>query len=295
MKQYGSRAVVLGGVVGALGAYVLAGDLNPPAGPVGETMKTLDEVEARIPVGPQTTPGDASNVYVISQPGSYYLTGNIIGEVGKNGIEINAENVTLDLNGFELRGVVGSFRGIRMADFRERVVVRNGSISDWGSDGAQLAIDSGIVENLRVGRNGSWGVNMNGVYAGRISDCTFIFNGSTASTNGGGLRTGTGAIVEDCSFVSNSGYGVEAGPFSVINECTVWGTTADAGAVQDGTGVWFNGAGGLIESSTSNNNQGVGIQASSGAILVRGCVANGNGGVNIQGAATTQVIDTVAP
>ena len=62
-------------------------------------MKTLDQVEARTIINAANTPGDANNTFIISQAGSYYLTGNITGESGKNGISIQAEDVTLDLNG----------------------------------------------------------------------------------------------------------------------------------------------------------------------------------------------------
>ena len=63
-------AATLGGIV-----WVSAGDLNPPAGPVTSTMKTLDQVEARIPV--QSLSGNLGFQHIISQPGSYYLTGNV--------------------------------------------------------------------------------------------------------------------------------------------------------------------------------------------------------------------------
>jgi hypothetical protein len=58
-------------------------------------MKTLDQVEARTIVNTANTPGDVDNTFIISQPGSYYLSGNITGEAGKNGISIQADDVTL--------------------------------------------------------------------------------------------------------------------------------------------------------------------------------------------------------
>ena len=76
-------------------APALAGGLTPPGAPA-PTMKTLDEVEPRIPIGPLTTPGDAGSVYRISQPGSYYLTGNLVGQANKCGIEIASSGVSVN-------------------------------------------------------------------------------------------------------------------------------------------------------------------------------------------------------
>src|SRR5438105_3055049 len=92
--------------------WVSAGDLNPPAGPVAPTHKTLTEVEPRIAINATNTPGDANSLFKITQPGSYYLTGNITGVAAKNGIAIAASGVTLDLNGFDLLGVASSLDGV---------------------------------------------------------------------------------------------------------------------------------------------------------------------------------------
>ena len=80
------------------------GKLEPPGAPA-PMFRTLEEVQPRRPIGTSATPGSTNALFVISQPGSYYLTTNITGVAGKDGIWITASGVTLDLMGFELAGV----------------------------------------------------------------------------------------------------------------------------------------------------------------------------------------------
>src|SRR5678815_1587099 len=89
-----------------LSSVLAQGPLTPPGAPA-PTMKTLDQVEPRVAINATNTPGDDDSLFKITQPGSYYLTGNITGVAGKHGIEIAASGVTLDLNGFDLVGVAG--------------------------------------------------------------------------------------------------------------------------------------------------------------------------------------------
>ena len=63
------------------------------------------------PVDAAHTPGDVDSLFVISQSGSYYLTGSITGVAAKHGIKITAPYVTLDLGGFTLTGIAGSLSG----------------------------------------------------------------------------------------------------------------------------------------------------------------------------------------
>ncbi len=81
-----------------------AGDVDPPPGPVMPTMIRLDEIEPRTPI--------SALPFTINQCGSYFLTDCLTGVAGQNGITIDADDVTLDLNGFTLIGVPGSLDGI---------------------------------------------------------------------------------------------------------------------------------------------------------------------------------------
>src|SRR5262245_35397859 len=124
----------------AAGAAIGAGPLEPPAGGVLPTMKPLDQLEPRIAIDAVNTPGDADSMFRIAKPGSYYLTGNFIGEAGKAGIEIAASGVTLDLMGFTLKGVQGSLDGVTTDGPQLTLVLRNGSVTDWSGDGVDLSL-----------------------------------------------------------------------------------------------------------------------------------------------------------
>lgn len=104
-------------------------------------MKSLDQIDThvdtaaaakRFPINAVTTPGNSTSTYAITQPGSYYLTGTLNGELGKDGLDINTDNVTVDLNGFAVIGAPISNVGIKSS--RSNVAVRNGTVCSWGQE-----------------------------------------------------------------------------------------------------------------------------------------------------------------
>jgi hypothetical protein len=198
----------------------LAGPLDPPAGPVAPTGKTLTEVEPRTAVNAANTPGDSGSMFIISQPGSYYLTGNIVGAGGYAGILINCSNVTLDLNGFELRGGGGASFGIETVSSND-VVIRNGLVDGWTQAGVYVAGGGGnIVSGIVARANGT------GIYATArgavITDCAAT--GNTAAGFDSGATTGT--VYRDCASWQNTGVGFSVGNGSVVSGCS---STINAG------------------------------------------------------------------
>src|SRR5215475_12436191 len=74
------------------------GPLAPPGAPA-PSMKSLDQIDARvatagerIPINATTCPGNAGSVFIIASSGSYFLTGDVNGSSGQNGVTINAAN-----------------------------------------------------------------------------------------------------------------------------------------------------------------------------------------------------------
>src|SRR6267378_5566906 len=90
-------------LLGAFRSALAQGSLTPPGAP-SPTMKTLTQIEPRTPI--------SSLPYTITNAGSYYLTTNLTGASGSNGVTIASGNVTLDLNGFALLGVPGTQDGV---------------------------------------------------------------------------------------------------------------------------------------------------------------------------------------
>lgn len=227
-------------------ASTLAGPLDPPAGPVSPTFKTLSEAEPRIAVSVVNTPGSATAKFHISSRGSYYLTGNVIGEAGKHGIEITASGVTLDLNGFSLQGVPGSLNGIHMLFHTQNVVIRNGHVRDWGGSGLNTIIDLGRIEEVTAYRNLQWGIDnlADGTFTSHIVGCEAYQNG-TVGSNTGNIRGSARTFVHECISHASRGHGIVGGEASVI------------------------------ERSIASSSEGIGIAVVSGARVV-GCTASSN-------------------
>ena len=215
------------GLVGVAAASAAsAGSLNPPAGPVLPTGKTTDEIEPRVDV--QSLAGDATAQHLISQPGSYYLTGNIGGVAGQAAIAIDADNVTLDLGGFALLGVAGATRGVEIRNTRSQYVVRNGSIRTFDNGGVQTV--NGSSGNVRIER-----LTVNGIANGpgidiaafcvRVCDCEVTAISGVGGSRGQGINlpvNGTfSSQVESCVVRGCSVRGISAG---MVVSCTVEAT-----------------------------------------------------------------------
>lgn len=252
-------------------AVLVAGPMAPPAGVIGPTYKTLGEVEPRIAIGPTTTPGDADSTYRISQPGSYYLTGNVQGLGGKHGIKIDAVGaVTVDMQGYQLDGNVAPGQpptqsGVYVATVQTRLTLRDGTIRGWGQSGVRaVSAQESLIEHIRADNNTERGFVLGDRAV--VTACAVAGNGT------GGIYTGTAAVITECTAGSNGLFGINGGTGSVIDRCA----------------AFFNNDDGIVASShcvltrcTSNNNSADGFQVSANNRITE-CVANVNGDAGIR-------------
>ena len=249
------------------------GTLTPPPGPPAPTMKTLDQIEPRTIVNAANTPGDAANGFIISAPGSYYLTGNIAVAPGTHGISIQANDVTLDLNGFALISGGGAFIGVNVPVAQSGFCIRNGSVRGWGGGGVQAAAAVTLAEKLRLSDN----VGAIGLAVGNgsmIKDCV-------ASGNATGFSAADRTQISNCVATVNTGVGFNCGSYVNILDCT--------SSRNGGNGIVVAGSSSVIRCNSSRNIPigaspgGTGIVASS-SCTISGCTAGSNqfDGISVQ-------------
>lgn len=267
------RRFLLGGLAGAAGVAALgvmarpaaAGSLSPPVGPIAPTQRPLGEIEPRTVLSQATTPGDATAVYVISQPGSYFLSGPVVGDAGRSGIKITASEVRLDLRGFGVVGVSGALDGIVIApptgSTMRNVAIHDGGVAGWSGSGLALSIGanaSGMrLERVTFSGNGAEGARVPPTSI--ITDCHAIGNGST------GLATSGGSAITRCSAVQNSGGGINANANDRLDACYA------SGNGNAGFSLGLN----CIARDCQSSSDPLGFTTSAPGVILESCVAGG--------------------
>jgi parallel beta-helix repeat protein len=190
---------------------------------------------------------------VINTPGSYKLAQNIQlpGSCAKNGIEVSAHNVTLDMNGFALVGTPG-ITGIFVGSFGG-TAIRNGIVRSWIE-----GIDTSNSTNNQVSDVQLYDNQGSGLRTGQtanISGVTVV----TPTSGRGIVLVGGRSVVRDCAVAGVSGSGdgiVIAGVSNTVTGCTIEGA---------GRGIYVTASGNIVTGNAITNTTAEGIQVEGGS------------------------------
>ena len=238
-------------------ALFAQGPLTPPGAPA-PTMKTLDQVEARTPI--------SSLPFTISAAGSFYLTKNLSVTSG-DAIVINANNVTLDLNGFTISSSASPAGGTAIAPggFLTDITILNGHIVGSFQHGIRYSGAISQLKNVRIEGMSVSGCSGDGINLGNftsivIDRCTVQQIGAQGIV-GGSVNN---SVAENCG-----GTGITAKTASnSVGSCSasqrgVYATTAlnCIGTSVSGTGLEADSATGCRGESTAVGSPGTGLSA----------------------------------
>lgn len=247
-------------------------------------MKTLAQIEPRTPV--------SSLPFNITSSGAYYLTTNLTGAAGENGITIRIDHVTLDLNGYVLGGATDALKGIVVAGARKNIVIQNGTVSNWS-----LGVDASNASNcqfesLRVFENNGAGLiagvhsiinrcvsHANAGVGIQAGDDAVLNQSSTTANLAGGIVTGSNSSIVDCKAKGNSREGIHAESGSTIRHCTALGNSSD--------GIWVSSEC-TVEANNSKGNFNARDAAGIHATATDNCIRENNVVSNDRGISVDQ-------
>jgi hypothetical protein len=209
---------------------------------------------ARVVAGGITADDTPGYPVTISASGSYRLTGSLRElsaepTVNTPVIEITADDVTLDLNGFEILCAhcvsltcrpcsSGTADGIHAAS-RQNTAILNGTIRDMPRHGIFLdGCEGAYIDRVRAVGNGS-----------------------------DGISPGTYCLVRSSMATGNGGVGINGGSYCNVAENTAEGN--------DGVGI--SQARGLVYQNVVASNGGIGVNASNGTAVIGNTIRSNTG------------------
>ena len=181
--------------------------------------------------------------YTITKRGYYTINSNL--KSARNGIVVNADNVTIDLRGYTISGSgTGNYFGIYM-NGRSNVEIRNGTVRDFVNGIYEDSVDgnSHRVINVRVFATPDNAIYLSGSN-NLIEGCTASFSagwgifagdgslliGNIASNNGqSGIGSGSGSTVKNNTAFNNQWYGIRLEGYSLIDGNTAYNNNQTGG------------------------------------------------------------------
>jgi hypothetical protein len=229
------------------------------------------------------TPGDAPGFPVtLSQPGSYRRSGNLtVPDINTTAIQITADNVSLDLNGFSIIGPNVCTTGLTTCAQTAGVGVRaddsqgsgppgvrvfNGTVRGMGGGGIRTIGKSSAVERVNALGNGDTGIFV----VGSVTD-------SVANLNGGS------------GIVADSARGCAANQNRLDSIFVTQGSAIGNTASLNGRAGFLVVFGSAVTGNAANANKTFGIDADCPSSIV----GNANVG-NQQGSIRTNGVCTLA-
>lgn len=254
------------------------------------------------------TPTDTAGFPVtLDASGSYVLTSDLdlsVAPTPENatGIQLNASNITLDLNGFSILGTTsctgstisctptGSGTGIISGSSTHSIRIFNGTVKGVGSTGISLGGDDNLIQDMQIVSNGGNGIFLHtGIvescatrdnqFSGMVTNDFAVFRNNYAFNNGAngiGLP-GRGVVIGNVS-KENDGDGINTYSSTIKNNTS---------SLNSGDGIEVNGSANVID-NTVGNNTGYGIRATASRNAYKG----NNIGYNTAGTVTGDLTET---
>lgn len=216
MRAWVDRAgwIVAGMLALALIAALPESARGGPLDPAGPPGSTLPLAEPRTPISQLPFTADAR--------GSYFVTADLTVSEG-NGITVSASDVTIDLNGFTLRGGDGvSGAGVFVPAALRNLTLKNGVISNFYTGVSAVNAYSSRIERVTVRFHGNYAVHIGA--SSLVQDC-ILDGGGTAD---GGISMSNRTVLRRCIVANHTGFGVQAATYGVIEENQIVDNASEA-------------------------------------------------------------------
>ena len=192
----------------------------------------------------------------ISQPGLYRLTSNlVVSSPDTNAIEITADNVVLDLNGFSILGPTVCPIGVTLSTGGSA----EDTVTSCSPTGAGVGVSAGQPYTIS---------SAGPVASGRVG--IKVMNGTIAGMGSHGVVLGPAARLENVTLRSNGGTGALVGRGSIVKTNI---------AIGNGGLGFFIGNASIGQGNVSTLNKGVGMEVGSGLTIENVSHRNGTFGL----------------